>query len=198
MESKTISLTVNEEIELFFSNPNIYEEKTSYGTLYLLRRDANYCIDGCAKWAGAMVILAGIDLLGKFYAGDDGFRKVSERFKAYYNQYIDNNNAEIIYQLRNSLLHSFGLYSKDDKNYKIYQFSLCAVNEELIRYCSQTSYIDNLNKQYQKISCLIDLIKLRNKFDESIIKYKNELIVNKNLRTKFHKMFDIYGIKTIS
>jgi len=197
MVSKNISLSVNEEIKLFFSNP-IYEQKSDYGTLYLLRRDANYCIDGAAKWAGAMVILAGIDLLGKFYDGDDDYKKASKSFKAYYEKYIDNKNAEIIYQLRNSLLHSFGVYSKDENNKKIYQFSLCAANEELVTYNSQTSYIDKSNKQYQKINCLIDLTKLRSKFDESITKYESDLMTKDDLRTKFHKMFYIYGIKTIS
>lgn len=196
MESKTISQSINEEIESFFSDPKIYEPKTSYGTLYLLRRDANYCIKGPAQWAGAMVILAGIDLLGTFYDGDDDFKKVGKRFKAYFKKYIDKDNAEIIYQLRNSLLHSFGLYSKNDKSHKIYQFHVCAANKELVQYYSEKT--DVSNKEYKIISCVIDLIKLRNEFDESIKKYKSDLMINDNLRTKFHKMFNIYGIKTIS
>lgn len=59
-----------------------------------------------------MTVLAGIDLLGKFYKGDDSPNGVGQRFKNYYEKYIDNKNADTIYQLRNSMLHSFGLISK--------------------------------------------------------------------------------------
>jgi hypothetical protein len=59
-------------------------------------------------------VCAGIDLLGKFLAGNDLEGGVRKRFTKFLTTYfgISQNDADTIYQLRNSLLHSFGLYSK--------------------------------------------------------------------------------------
>ena len=68
-----------------------------------------------ALWPGAMAMLAGIDLLAKFFAGCDRPGKVGERFLLFIEQFfvgMHSTDREVIYQLRNSLLHSFGLYSQ--------------------------------------------------------------------------------------
>ena len=79
-----------------------------------------------AEWPAIMTIFSGIDLLGKFLAGDDSNGNVGNRFKEFIIEYFDECNnrtdSEIIYELRNSLAHSFNLYSRH------YNFSL--VNNE--------------------------------------------------------------------
>jgi hypothetical protein len=69
-------------------------------------------------FAATMVMLAGIDLLGKFYAGDDAMKHnaIDKRFRAFVNacMYKDrhprNGAAGALWRVRNALMHSFSLY----------------------------------------------------------------------------------------
>src|ERR1700744_2863609 len=117
-----------DQIDFFFREPNEIPNEKEYSILYLLRRDIFTCfghdpntmehIPYQAMWPGVMGILAGIDLLGKYLEGDDVNTTVTDRFKKYYLRYFndDETEADAIYQLRNSMLHSFGLYSFKLKN----------------------------------------------------------------------------------
>jgi hypothetical protein len=113
-------------IALFFEDHETYPPPPrEYSVLYFLRRDIRTCMRTNpdtypALFVAAMVIFAGIDLLGKFLAGDDSFErgKSRERFENFFKEYfqtVSQDDAEIIYQLRNALMHSFGLYSRADK-----------------------------------------------------------------------------------
>ncbi len=85
-----------------------------------------------------MGICAGIDLLGKFFVGNDDKGGVGKRFRNFLITYfsVPQNDAETLYQLRNSLLHSFGLYSevtdKAGKVVQIYKFVLYGNTRTLI------------------------------------------------------------------
>ena len=113
-------MNLDEKIAAFFQDPSIdpqtllHPGQNLFGNLYLLRRDIERAFSKEAKWLGVMGIMAGFDLLAKLYAGTDE-NSVTERFENFVSKYVTNNNAtetDVIYQLRNSLLHSFGLYSK--------------------------------------------------------------------------------------
>jgi hypothetical protein len=69
-----------------------------------------------------MAVLAGIDLIAKFIYRDLA-NEVGKRFTDFVSKYINNIFHEELYQLRNSLLHSFGLYS-ETRNGKAYHFVL--------------------------------------------------------------------------
>ncbi|RZA01145.1 MAG: hypothetical protein EOP47_11770, partial [Sphingobacteriaceae bacterium] len=112
---------INQKIDFFFKPSTDEPIGPEFSSLYLLRRDiftalgydpnTMEAINYRVLWPGVMCILAGIDLLGKYLAGDDVNSSVSERFRNYYEKYFDNKHEyEIVYQLRNSMLHSFGLY----------------------------------------------------------------------------------------
>jgi len=190
---KTNDLSVEKKIEIFFQDPNEKKEIPNiYGTLYLLRRDIFRCMgydfdestfkNEAIIWPGAMTVLAGIDLLGKFYAGSDERNKVSKRFRVFYSKYIDDENAEIIYQLRNSLLHSFGLLSKAE-NKITYRFVVGASRDDLVRL---------LSKSANEIYYQVDLYTLWDKFEEGIIEYRKSL-ENEQLKDNFSIMFRDYG-----
>ena len=109
-------------VQFFFQTPKIAPKNGMVSTLHLLRRDIYSClgkphdninaeIQPAAIWPGVMLILTGIDLISKFYCGNDSDNKSKERFKIYVEKYIDSHSEEI-YQLRNALLHGFSLYSK--------------------------------------------------------------------------------------
>jgi len=178
---------------LFFEAPSTQKKiPNEFSVLYLLRRDVCQCmgidpntgnpINKSTIWPGTMAILAGIDLLGKFYAGNDQIGQVSKRFKDYVDKYftgISCKDKDTIYQLRNSLLHSFGLYSKAH-NGDIYRFTLAQNRSSFITHTPPDKY-------------LIDINELHNKFENSISRYCTDIESNKNLQNNFNAMFPNYG-----
>ena len=75
-----------------------------------------------------MAVLAGIDLVAKFYANNDQGGQVGTRYTTFVRERITHTHAnpdedaQTIYQLRNSMLHSFGLFSQARS--RTYRFSL--------------------------------------------------------------------------
>ncbi len=174
---------LSSNIELFFEDPLTppRSRPTSNGVLYLLRRDIITCFDNTAEWPGIMAILAGIDLLGKFYNGEDGIGGVGRRFISFL-KYFDNiseQDKEVIYQLRNSLLHSFGLYS-EDRNGNVYKFTLGEDFPQFIKHEGDRYYVN--------------VLKLREYFNLSIKNYLKDLKRDTDLQLKFERMFPRYGI----
>lgn len=135
---KIISQRFKRERDLFFEDPVNYVEANKSSILHLLRRDIYRCMGYTIQngmwvknaepiiWPGSMAVLTGIDLLGKFYAGnDDG--GVASRFKAYCEKYIcSQDDAQVIYKLRNSLVYSFGLSSAT------YLFQVSSSSKDLV------------------------------------------------------------------
>lgn len=178
--------------DLFFESPNINRTPPGdYGVLHLLRRDICLCLgwDPVTQtetshptlWPGGMAILAGIDLVAKFLKGDDTIGQVGQRFRDYITNYfqpISSGDEEAIYQLRNALLHSFGLYSQTKT--RTYRFVLSANNVALVQSLGSDAY-------------QIDLRTLHHKFEGSLGKYVNDLNVDVTLQINFLKMFPNYG-----
>jgi len=169
--------------------PNDFDDRVGvHSTLYLLRRDASLCfgynpnngqkIQYEALFPATMAVLAGIDLIAKFVYRDRG--NVGDRFRGYVKKYIENNFHEELYQLRNSLLHSFGLYSEGG-NKKIYRFVLKRGIRTLIEQDSSGYYF-------------IDVELLWKKFETSISTYNEELIASVDLQQIFSEMFPKYGL----
>ncbi len=133
-------------------------------------------------WPGAMAVLAGIDLLGKFLAGSDEKGKVGERFKNFLEIFLTGTSPtdqETIYQLRNSLLHSFGLYSEDKGT--VYRFFLTNAN--------LNPFISNRPPdQYW-----VDIQILHREFEKAVAGYKLALDADPALQAKFSAMFPKYG-----
>jgi hypothetical protein len=201
-------------IDWYFRNPRLAPRPAEgLSQLYFLRRDIDTCfgtdpntgvlwqtIDKrtgtdiyCkAIWPGTMAILAGIDMLGKFLVGTDKTRgpgkiTVGDRFKAFTTRYfgLNDTDAGLLYQLRNSMLHSFGLYSEEqDSQGKIkstYNFILTLGTDKLVKHIKDDYY-------------QIDAQCLREYFEISITKYEAELRDvsqqgNKELNDKFNAMF---------
>jgi hypothetical protein len=180
--------------DLFFEKPETPPTPPAqFGVLYLLRRDICYCFgrhptNGCkmncqALWPGGMAIFAGIDLIAKFYKGDDNIRQAGKRFKDLVRQYfqpLSCDDEETIYQLRNSLLHSFGLYSKS-KN-QTYRFLLTAAGQApLVRHRLSSDCYH------------IDLVLLLQRFEQALQRYAQDLDVTPLLQNNFLKMFQNCG-----
>jgi hypothetical protein len=181
-----------QQAAMFFENPWVYRAPPGqYGILFLLRRDINSCLGTEAglqnrtnrqiPWPGAMGIFAGIDLLAKFFAGEDG-PGMGNRFKAFVEQFfhLPPSEAETLYQLRNSMLHSFGLYSRGQGG-AVYRFTLVSCGARpLIRH--------TLPDQY-----LVDVISLHEDFEKAVEEYRQALPDDRTLQQNFTAMFPNYG-----
>lgn len=181
---------LQDDIALFLKHPNDFDGRPGvHSTLYLLRRDASLCfgydpnnnqkIHFEALFPATMAVLAGIDLVAKFIYRDlpSG---VGKRFTDFVSKYIDNTFQEELYQLRNSLLHSFGLYSVA-RNGKVYHFILARGRGKLIEQVSAKSY-------------LVDIELLWKKFEDAINIYHQELKTSTDLQQNFSEMFPKYGL----
>jgi hypothetical protein len=192
----------NRDADLFFEPPQQHNRPapTDYGVLHLLRRDVCSCLGldpatgrraipiPPALWPGGMAILAGVDLLAKFYAGDDAQGAVGRRFKAFVSKYfpVTADEAETIYQLRNALLHSFGLYStkrrRDGTVIRVYKFILTGAGG--------VPFVQQPRADFYQL----DLIVLHQKFEQAVNDYATELDAQAPLQTKFQIMFPYYGV----
>jgi hypothetical protein len=181
-----------DKLELFFENPAIHRTPPGqFSVLYLLRRDIKTClginpntgsrIGSQALWPGAMAVLAGIDLLGKFLAGNDNYRGVGKRFTAFLDEYfqpLSSDDSRAIYQLRNALLHSFGLYSEAKD--QVYKFALVPAHQPLVQRREGDKY-------------LVDVLTLHSRFESAITCYETDLRRSTSLQAHFNAMFPKYG-----
>jgi hypothetical protein len=180
------------DIDAFFMEPNQPHAGPEFSTLYLLRRDIRLCLgqkpeDGSATdykviWPGTMATLAGVDLLGKFLAGQDTIGEVGKRFRAFITRYfgLSAGDEEVVYQLRNGLLHSFGLYSTSHG--KPYKF--------LVLDDGTKPVVDLHAKSGRHI---IDLRSLYRIFEGSIAQYRKDVASIPDIETRFHAMYQRYG-----
>lgn len=197
---KELPKNTSEALVLFFRDPQEEEEPVYYSILYLLRRDIfkgfgfnpsngckPLCDDARTIWLSMMGIMAGIDLLGKFVEGRDDVGSSGKRFKDYMRRYFhieDSDCIETIYQLRNSLLHSFGWYSakrnKQGELVKEYRFTLnMEYGAPLITKVGDNVYV-------------VSVSTLHKLFETSVGEYSDALVDNE-LTHNFDNMFPRYG-----
>lgn len=181
---------MKEEIDFFFMNPNEFkDEPGKKSILYLLRRDIMTCfginantnkpIPTAAYFPGVMAVMAGIDLLAKFYAGNDKTKESGSRFLTFTSKYIDIENQEIIYGLRNSLMHSFGTYSKGKDGAKK-RFRLDTASSVLVQQIETNQFLINIEL-------------LRDRFESACEQYYQDVKKSEELQQKFMNMMDDYG-----
>lgn len=184
------------EADLFFEPPNTRPNTTGqYGILHLLRKDIFLCmgydlvnkkpVSHVTLWPGTMAILAGIDLLAKFYAGDDNPKQVGKRFQLFITKFFQLSSPgdeETIYQLRNAMLHSFGLYSRGKT--REYHFTLGQHLPQFIIYSGDV--------------CAIDIISLHKQFENAVVAFQTAVDSDSVLQKHFNLIFPNYGAITMT
>lgn len=191
------ALTAVQQQDLFFRDPlRDPALPGTFGTLYLLRRDLNdmrTAMPNSALWPRAMAVMAGIDLLAKFFANSDAQNGVSRRFRDLLAKFItrDNNaasaNNQALFQFRNSLLHSFGWYSVGPRN-TVYRFRLTQSQQNwLVRQ-------DPNNRE----NWMVNLTQLELDFERAISDYQAEVTAGTLQFPTGNNIFENYGWMEIS
>lgn len=172
-----------QQIDLFFRDPS--EGPMVPGnnnTLYLLRRDVNDCIlEKRYLFLGVMGVLAGVDLLAKFLTGQEG-PGVGDRFKQFLREYfspLDPGDDETLYQFRNSLLHSFGLYSCT-RNGREFHFRVSSPPTRLLQDAGQDTF-------------LVGVEPLQERFEKAVARFSKDILTRQTLMDNFVIMFPKYG-----
>lgn len=125
------------DFDFFFTDPTVNpcahrRPNGEVSVLYLSRREVQETLadiksivsesellkyDRRRLFASSMLMLAGIDLLAKFADGSDstGPGDIGCRFRAFVEKYmkLPADQAKVLWRVRNSLPHSFGLYDRD-------------------------------------------------------------------------------------
>jgi hypothetical protein len=125
---------IAEDIAFFFADPSAvghapHQLRGKVSTLYLVRKESQDCFVGKTLaradlalklprsryrrlFATSMVLFAGLDLLAKFYEGDDDRRRIGHRFHAFVRDEMQLTAAEAtaLWSVRNTIMHSFGLW----------------------------------------------------------------------------------------
>jgi hypothetical protein len=173
-------------IKNFFLPPeNFSQNDSTFSKLHLLRRDILTCyginpnngekINYSVLFPGTITLFAGIDLLAKLYYVNDFKLSSSKRFLNFLEntKLIRKEDANILYQLRNALVHSFGLESID----RTYQFILT----------ENDIFIKSSNNKYE-----ISYLKLNSFFEECIFFIHKKIMTDKIFRINFtHKIKEI-------
>ncbi len=175
-----MNATKQEDKPLFFEDPRTEPKPPGdFSVLYLLRRDIRACLDNDTPWPAAMMILAGIDFLAKFSAGEDSVGNISKRFRSYVNEYFEPlEDGELIYQLRNSMFQPFGLRSADKKG-NVYKFTVVAAPGEPLFQKKDRRHV-------------VEVSALNTAFEESIANYRKSLTEPLHVE-KFLEMVPEYG-----
>jgi hypothetical protein len=208
--------TPESRISDFFTDPAVNPPTLGPASvLHLLRRDVNFCfgIDhktgqpaprlGRAIFPGVMTIMAGWDLLGKFLAGSDAPNQAGPRFQEFVQRFVrtattatgDLTEEQVwcLWQLRNSMLHSFGLIAKaETKRYPvdIVQFVLSYGAMDVI-FVGQTP-----GTGARLWTAVVDYWKLQQQFEQSIAAFRLELEDTGSggeLQIRFQRIWADYG-----
>lgn len=184
------AISTKEAVELFFENPfKDRQPPGQFSVLYLLRRDISLCLgldpdtDQPTRpipWPGAMAVLAGIDLLGKHYAGTiTGTRTTFKKFLAEFFG-LSELEQEIIYQLRCAFMHSFALYTENGAG-QPYRFNVnIEPGQPLIQGPQTDKYV-------------VALLTLGDAFEHAVQQYHEALLADESLQRKFARVFEKQG-----
>jgi hypothetical protein len=194
-------MTGHEKVEFFFTPPATITTLGTFSSLFLLRREAQDCLIGKVidedtvideamrggehrLFATMMVVMAGVDLLAKFYAGSDDFGAAGSRIKAFAARYMfpsakdPARSAEILYQaVRNPLLHSFTLY---DRKFEVW----------MVNRAPQFDIFENPEKPGH---VLVSFEGIYSAFLRGLRAYHAELVGSPDLLRKFELMYEKYG-----
>lgn len=193
-------MTLDEKIPCFFKQPAPITELGTFSSLFMIRCEAQDCLIGKVidedevideamlgehrLFAALMVVMAGVDLLAKFYAGSDNNGGVRTRIEDFAARYMfpsakdpDRSARALYLGLRNPLLHSFTLYDQT--------LTIWLVNRQ--------PNFDIFEDPERPDRFLISVEGVYLAFVRGLRTYYADLVNSADLRAKFEAMYEKYG-----
>jgi hypothetical protein len=201
--TQPMTMTPEEQIDFFFAPPFPPQTGTQKSLLHLNRQEAQDCLigrldvpehdvvsDKCHRlFATTMVIAAGVDLLGKFFAGSAS-RKRGEsqaRFTDFAKRFVFANEdsretfAGVLWGgCRNPMMHAFGLRNDDGYAVSLTEMRLGGAAILSRTVDSGTAYVVSVPGLYTA-------------YLGAIGRYQEALRADATLQENFRKMFPDYG-----
>jgi hypothetical protein len=196
-----VPVTLQEQLDFFFAPPLPEHTGTPQSPLTVVRQQMQECFIGTvvsedailaypvkrnSLFSTVMVIMAGIDLLAKFHAGNDDKSDVRDRFTAFVAAFMFDSDplaaeyAEVLYLgCRNPLLHSFSFHQQD---YRITVIDRWSPSEVAVRRVFG-------DRQH----FVIDVGALVQAFVKTVRGYEAAVRKRDDLQKHFTKMFPTYG-----
>jgi hypothetical protein len=189
------------QIREMFRDPIHFEKLPQFSVLYLLRRDIDSAFDYDRKnpfrnpevralFLGISGLLTGIDLMSKFASGNLTRNHVGGRYRSYLQTYFENCDAataNVLYEFRNAIIHTYGLYT-DNYTFQIgFKYNPTAL-PSVFQYVHQVA-----GSEYAVYG--FDLLYA---FDRSLERYAVALENDSTLQHNFQRAFAVFGMTGIS
>jgi hypothetical protein len=194
------TMSIREQVDFFFAPPVPTQVGERVSALHLVRREAQDCLIGDVipehqvtadprkhhrLFATTMVIMSGVDLLAKFYAGADDNRGSGERFQKFVATFMFGDEgaakdeyAEVLYYgCRNPMVRSFTLHQT--------KFSIMLSDRPNVRPVFRLGF--------SRHSYGISVEGLYVAFLKAVKSYETALRVDAVLQSHFSIMFSLYG-----
>ena len=194
-------MTFQEKVDWFFAPPEPEQFGEARSTLHMLRREVQDCFIGTVLpedqviaeahinphrlFATMMVLMAGIDLLAKMYAGSDDKGHVRSRFVEFSRKYVvvgrgdAEERAQALYLgLRNPLVHSFTLHSEE-------------YTMRLVLFQADDAPVWLRRSDVKQV--IVSIAGVFKGFVRAVNEYERDLRADTELQRRFETMFEKYG-----
>lgn len=127
-------------------------------------------------------VFSALDLLAQMHTGKSGNKRSAKKNVLFYRRYMRLNefSAEVLYQVRNAVTHSFGTHSQNSATKRQYRFIYDLTGEKLFEQKSAVVYRVNTEQ-------------LEHRFFEAIHHYKEELLHSSASRKRFFTVYRRIG-----
>ena len=127
-------------------------------------------------------VFSALDLLAQMHTGKSGYKRSAKKTVLFYRRYMQLNelSAELLYQVRNAVTHSFGTHSQNSATKRQYRFIYDLTGEKLFEQKSTVVY-------------RVNRAQLEHRFFEAIQSYKRELLNSTPARKRFFTVYRRIG-----
>lgn len=127
-------------------------------------------------------VFSALDLLAQMHTGKSGYKRSAQKTVLFYRRYMQVNDltAEVLYQVRNAVTHSFGTHAVNTTTKKPYRFLYDLTGEKLFEQKSTVVY-------------RVNPLQLERRFFEAIQLYKRELLNSAPARKRFFAVYRRIG-----
>lgn len=129
-------------------------------------------------------VFSALDIMAQMYAGKAGTKRTAKKTILFYRKYMQLNEitAEVLYQLRNAVTHSFGTHSSNPAKKTQYRFVYNLSGDKLFEQKSAVVYSVNTDQ-------------LNNRFLRAVQQFKTDVLNDAAVRKRFFAVYRRIGTK---